>query len=133
MEQVRELSEVALQRASGELANFVGQLRSLMVVAAALQEAGGIERRLPALRQEAEQTVTAAQTQANALVAAAHAEDGALRRDSAALQAARDRLRAEAVTAQEELRRVNAELASRRKDLGEIERRINDIKTRLSG
>ncbi|MHB1011950.1 MAG: hypothetical protein ACYC37_03475 [Desulfobacteria bacterium] len=131
MENAKELSPIALGKAAGEVMEFVGQFRALTVVAAALEEAGGLERRLGTLRQELADFPVKRQAIEDGIVKASEGTLASLRSQVAGLTVKRDALLAETEAARRELDDVKTLLEDRQTTLNETEARIADFKARL--
>ena len=131
MENVKELGTIALGKAAGEVSKFVGQFQALMVVAAALEEAGGLERRLESLRRELEEFPVKRRELEDGIVKAAEITLSKLRAQAAGLIVARDSLLTETEAARRELSAVSEELESKRDALKVIEGHVATLKEKL--
>jgi len=127
----KELGTIALGKAAGEVMKFVGQFQALTVVAEALQEAGGLERRLETLRRELDEFPVKRQAIEDGIVKAAEGALSGLRAQAAGLTKERDALRAETEAARRELSAVSEELESKRDALAAIEAHVADLKAKL--
>ncbi len=128
----RELSPPALGKAAAEVRDFLGQLKALQIVMAALEEVGGLEKRLDALRRELDEFPTKRQAIEDGIVKAAEGTIRALRKESAGLAAERDRLKVEASDARAELKTVEKDLEARQEELKNINEELDRLKARFS-
>lgn len=118
-------------KAAAEIRSFYNQFRALSVAAEALEQAGGLEKRIEDLQVQEERLVQACREEKGNIVVAAAARVRALQAEEIDLTDKAVTWRAEAKAAKEALDAVNKRLKEQQTALEGVERHIAELKKKF--